>query len=79
MKFLVVCDIIILSAYRNMLVTQDDMDNDGILNAKDCLAILKDFLEIENGANPLVADFNGDGYTNAKDAAAILKRIVGLA
>ena len=56
-----------------------DMDNDGILNAKDCLAILKDFLEIENGANPLVADFNGDGYTNAKDAAAILKRIVGLA
>ena len=56
-----------------------DMDNDGVMNAKDAAAILKDIVEIEPGKNPLMADFNGDGKVNAKDAAAILKRIVGLA
>ena len=56
-----------------------DMDNDGIMNAKDAAAILKDIVEIEPGKNPLMADFNGDGRINAMDAAAILKRIVGLA
>ena len=55
------------------------MDNDGIMNAKDAAAILKDIVEIEPGKNPLMADFNGDGKVNAMDAAAILKRIVGLA
>ena len=56
-----------------------DMDNDGIMNAKDAAAILKDIVEIEPGKNPLMADFNGDGKVNAMDAAAILKIIVGLA
>lgn len=56
-----------------------DMDNDGVMNAKDAAAILKDIVEIELGKNPLMADFNGDGRINAMDAAAILKRIVGLA
>ena len=56
-----------------------DMDNDGVMNAKDAAAILKDIVEIEPGKNPLMADFNGDGRINAMDAAAILKRIVGLA
>ena len=55
-----------------------DMDNDGIVNAKDAAAILKDIVEIEPGKNRLMADFNGDGRINAMDAAAILKRIVGL-
>ena len=56
-----------------------DMDNDGIMNAKDARAILKDIVGLETGKNPLMADFNGDGRINAMDAAAILKRIVGLA
>ena len=56
-----------------------DMDNDGVMNAKDAAAILKDIVEIEPGKNRLMADFNGDGRINAMDAAAILKRIVGLA
>ncbi|MGN0688699.1 MAG: MBG domain-containing protein [Oscillospiraceae bacterium] len=56
-----------------------DISNDGIMNAKDASAILKDIVEIEPGKNPLMADFNGDGKVNAMDAAAILKRIVGLA
>ena len=56
-----------------------DMDNDGVMNALDAAAILKDIVEIEPGKNPLMADFNGDGRMNAMDASAILKRIVGLA
>lgn len=55
-----------------------DMSNDGVLNAMDASAILKDIVGLESGANPLMADFNGDGNVNAMDASAILKKIVGL-
>ncbi len=55
-----------------------DMDNDGILNAKDALAILKDSVGAEKGINPYVADINNDGFINATDAIEILKRSVGL-
>lgn len=55
-----------------------DMSNDGILNAVDSSAILKDIVDLESGANPLMADFNGDGNINAMDASAILKRIACL-
>ncbi len=55
-----------------------DMSNDGVLNAMDASAVLKDIVGLESGVNPLVADFNGDGNVNAMDASAILKRIVGL-
>ncbi len=56
-----------------------DMNNDGVLNAMDAAAILKDIVGLEAGKNPLMADFSGDGKVNAPDAAAILKRVVGLA
>lgn len=56
-----------------------DMDNDGVLDAKDASAILKYIVGLETGKNPLMADFNGDVQINAMDASAILKRIVGLA
>ncbi len=55
-----------------------DMDNDGILNAKDSLAVLKDFLGIESGTNPVVSDVNKDGAINSKDALEILKMFLGL-
>lgn len=55
-----------------------DMDNDGIMNTKDSLAILKDFLDIESGENPVVADINGDGYINAKDALEVLIAFLNL-
>ena len=55
-----------------------DMDNDGIINAKDSLAVLKDFLGMESGTNPLVSDMNGDGFVNAKDALIILKKSLGI-
>ena len=56
-----------------------DMDNDGILNAKDALAVLKHVVGSINGANPLVADINGDGVINAYDALAVLKMAVKIA
>ena len=55
-----------------------DMSNDGVLNAMDASAVLKDIVGLESGANPLMADFNGDGNVNAMDASVVLKRIVGL-
>lgn len=55
-----------------------DMNNDGILNAKDALAILEFNVGLENGKNPFVADINNDGFINAKDALAILKKSAGL-
>ena len=54
-----------------------DMDNDGISNAKDALAVLKDSVGLEKGKNPLVSDLNNDGLINAKDALLILKKAVG--
>lgn len=56
-----------------------DVSNDGVMNALDAGAILKDITGLEPAKNPLMADFNGDGIVNAMDASAILKRIVGIA
>ena len=53
-----------------------DMDNDGVLNAKDALETLKHGVGLINGENPLVADMNGDGFINAYDALIILKMAV---
>lgn len=55
-----------------------DMDNDGIVSAYDALAVLKESVGLEKGANPLVADLDGDGFRSAMDALAILKMTVGL-
>ena len=55
-----------------------DSNNDGVLNAMDASAILRDIVELEKAANPEMADYNGDGRTNALDASEILKVIVGL-
>lgn len=56
-----------------------DMNNDGVLNAMDAAAILKDIVGIAKGANPMMGDLNGDGIVNALDASVILKRVVGIA
>ena len=53
-----------------------DMNNDGVLDKLDTVAILKHIVELAAGANPEMADFNGDGKINAFDAAEILKRFV---
>ncbi len=56
-----------------------DADNNGILNALDAAALLKNIVGISESANPLICDYNGDGAVNALDAAAILKSVVGIA
>ena len=55
-----------------------DVNNDGILNAKDSLAILKDYLGLENSPNHDVADINKDGFVNSKDALMVLKIFLGI-
>ncbi len=50
-----------------------DMNNDGILNANDSLAVLKHFLEMEKGANPEFCDVNNDKVINPKDALIIIQ------
>ena len=67
--------IVMLSSFSDL---GGDINNDGVLNAMDASAILKDAAGIEAGANPLVADVNGDGTVNTLDASDILKMIIGL-
>lgn len=53
-----------------------DVSNDGVTNALDASALLKDIVGALAADNKLVGDFNGDGVVNALDASAILKAIV---
>ena len=53
-----------------------DVNNDGIVNALDASAVLRDIVELEAAANPEMRDYNGDGRVNALDASAILIDIV---
>ena len=66
-----------LGNYAVMLCDYSDLpgdaNNDGILNAKDSLAIIKEFLEIEKAPNHDVADFNRDGRVNSIDALEVMK------
>lgn len=52
-----------------------DMNNDGVLNALDAAAILKDIVKSSEGENPLMADLDGNGKADALDAAAVLKLV----
>ncbi len=54
-----------------------DANNDGVFNALDAAAILKDIVGAEKLPNPGVGDLNGDGSVNALDAAAVLKKVIG--
>ncbi len=53
-----------------------DVSNNGVTNALDAAAILKDIVALEGAANPEMRDYNGDGKVNVLDASAILKDIV---
>ena len=65
--------VIMLCDYSDLL---GDANNDGVVNALDVAAILKDIVEIARCANPQMGDYNTSGRMNALDAAEILKRIV---
>ena len=53
-----------------------DINNDGVLNALDASAVLKDVIGLSQGKNSLMGDFNNDGIVNALDASDILKWII---
>ena len=53
-----------------------DANNDGVLNALDAAAILKEIVGIGKRENAQMVDFNGDGVINALDASAILRQML---
>ena len=53
-----------------------DVSNDGMTNALDASAILRDIVKLMAASNPAMLDYNNDGRTNALDASAILIDIV---
>lgn len=62
--------VIMIGEYSDL---SGDMDNNGIVNVNDALAVLKRSLGILNGENPYVADVNNDGAISITDALLILK------
>ena len=62
--------VIMIGEYSDL---SGDMDNNGIVNVNDALAVLKRSLGILNGKNPYVADVNNDGAISITDALLILK------
>lgn len=53
-----------------------DVSNDGVVTPKDASSILKDVVELEAAANPVMLDYNGDGVVTPRDARDILIDIV---
>ena len=54
-----------------------DANGDGVVNAKDDLAIRKFICNISSGICDEIADYNEDGGVNMKDVIALRKRIAG--
>ena len=55
-----------------------DINNDGILNSGDALALLRYSVGLEEYDNLRVGDYNGDGKIDIADARAVLRWSVGL-
>ena len=55
-----------------------DINNDGILNSGDALALLRYSVGLEEYENLWVGDYNGDGKIDIADARAVLRWSVGL-
>ncbi len=53
-----------------------DADNNGVFNALDAAAVLKNSAANRDASNPAMADFNHDGRVDALDAAAMLRKLV---
>lgn len=57
-----------------------DSDNDGVMNANDAVALLKQIANVQNAENNdlSIADVNKDGKVNVLDAVSILKLLAGI-
>lgn len=65
--------------YCKALGRWGDVDNDGLANSRDALAILSSLvgLTVPAGFNLALGDADGDGLTNSRDALIILSYAVG--
>lgn len=55
-----------------------DVNNDGVLDTSDVLAVMRYDLEIGDLENPAAADINGDGVVDMVDALLILRHVMGI-
>lgn len=69
--------IVMTGAYSDL---KGDADNDGILNVKDAVAILKQSAKVTDAPNNAISilDLNSDGTINVMDAVYILKYTAGV-
>lgn len=67
--------IIVLDAHGHLL---GDANGDGVVNAKDALAVLKHSAGLRVLIDELASDMNSDRRINAKDALIILKKSAGM-
>ncbi len=65
--------VIMISEYSDR---RGDVTNNGVTNALDAAAILKDIVGLEAAPNPSMRDYDENGSVNALDASAILIDIV---
>ena len=65
--------VIMISDYSDR---KGDVTNNGVTNALDAAAILKDIVGLEAAPNPSMRDYDENGSVNALDASAILIDIV---
>ena len=52
-----------------------DVNNDGIVNIADALALLRDVFGVEEAKNAVMRDYNGDGKNDVSDARDLLKAV----
>ena len=52
-----------------------DVNRDGVANALDVVAVINDFLGIQEWPN---ADVNNDGVVNALDVVFVINRVLGI-
>ena len=54
------------------------LDNNGVLDIYDAVALLRYSVGLESGENLQLIDLNGDGMVNCADASMVLRWVVGL-
>lgn len=67
-------------AYGAPEIAYGDVNNDGKIDVKDVLAIMKHILELETltGDQLKAADVNGDGKVDVRDASLVMKKALGI-
>lgn len=71
------CDDVVINVKVNKLYTLGDVNNDGVIDTRDAICVLKHVVgSTPEGFVVEAADFNEDGEIDTRDAIAILKKVV---